>query len=93
MSTYSSYFTAVQHISLITTQMGATLIKGSKITIYPKARSKIGLILHFSFHADTNTGQKTSDSISIFLISVEYVKFQWMSQRQPLAVRWGKWSP
>ena len=32
---------------------------------------KVGSILEFSFDIDTDTGQKTSDSISIFLISVE----------------------
>ena len=34
-------------------------------------QSKVGSILDFSFDIDTNTGQKTSDSISIFSISVE----------------------
>ena len=32
---------------------------------------KVGSILDFSFDIDTDTGQKTSDSISIFSISVE----------------------
>ena len=53
--------------------------------------SKVGSILDFSF--DIDTGQKTSDSISIFSISVESVKFQWMSQKKHLAVGWGKWLP
>ena len=51
---------------------------------------RVGSILDFSFDIDIDTGQKTSDSISIFLISVESVKFQWMSEKKHLAVGWGK---
>ena len=42
--------------------------------------NKVGSILDFSF--DIDTGQKTSDSISIFSISVESVKFQWLSEKK-----------
>ena len=56
---------------------------------------KVGSILDFSFDIDIDidTGQQTSDSISIFLISVELVKFQWMSEKKHLAVGLGKWLP
>ena len=37
-----------------------------------------------------DTVQKTSDSISTFLILVEWVKFQLMSQKKHLGVGWGR---
>ena len=54
---------------------------------------RVGSILDFSFDIDIDTGQKTSDSILIFLILVESVKvkIQWMSEKKHLAVGWGKW--
>ena len=50
--------------------------------------ARVGSILDFSFDIDIDTGQKTSDSISIFSISVESVKIkiQWMSEKKDLAV-------
>ena len=52
---------------------------------------KVGSILNFSFDIDTD--EKTSDLISIFSMSIELVKFQWISQKKHLAVGWGKWLP
>ena len=50
---------------------------------------RVGSILDFSFDIDIDTGQKTSDSISIFSISVESVKFQWMSEKKTPCSRVG----
>ena len=46
---------------------------------------KVGSILDFrQLRYNIDTGQKTSDSKSIFSILVELVKFQWMSQKNTL---------
>ena len=50
---------------------------------------RVGSILNFSFDTDIDSGQKTSDSISIFSISVESVKFQWMSEKKTPCSRVG----
>ena len=50
---------------------------------------RVGSILDFSFDIDIDTGQRTSDSISIFSISVESVKFQWMSEKKTPCSRVG----
>ena len=47
---------------------------------------RVGSILDFSFDIDIDTGQKTSDSISIL---VESVKLQWMSEKKTPCSRVG----
>ena len=54
---------------------------------------RLGRYTGFKFRYDIDTGQKTSDSISMFWVSIESVNFQWMSQKKDLAVGWGKWLP
>ena len=46
------------------------------MNMFQAVLTRVGSILDFSFDIDIDTGQKTSDSISIFSISVESVKFQ-----------------
>ena len=58
------------------------------VTAKSTSKTRVGSILDFSF--DIDSGQKTSNSISIFSISVESVKFQWMSEKKHLAVGWAK---
>ena len=50
----------------------ATVMRQLEIAVrHGQTSTKVVSILDFSFNIDIDTGQKTSDSTSIFLISVE----------------------
>ena len=61
----------------------ATVHFGKKlVSVVLVSKTKVGSILDFSFNVGTDTGQKTSDSISILSILIEMVKIQRMSQKK-----------
>ena len=51
---------------------------------------KAGSILDFEIDIDIYTGQRFSDTISIFSILVESDEFQWISQTKHFMIGWGK---